>query len=114
MILDFIYSLNKDHQHQVTVANVMDVVSRLPGCAGQAADAANAYTQAKMEDDSETRKRRPKQGELCLSRSDESIFLRYDKFLHRIESIRIKMRKPDSRLSIEPSSFAQRSILKCV
>ena len=31
-------------------ANVMDVIARLPGCAGQAADAVSAYTQVKMED----------------------------------------------------------------
>ena len=35
---------------QMTAAKVMDVISRLPGCAGQAADAASAYTQVKMED----------------------------------------------------------------
>ena len=35
---------------QMTVAKVMDVVARLPGCAGQAADAVSAYTQVKMED----------------------------------------------------------------
>ena len=34
----------------MTAAKVMDVVSRLPGCAGQAADAISAYTQVKMED----------------------------------------------------------------
>ena len=28
----------------------MDIVSRLPGCSGQAADAVSAYTQVKMED----------------------------------------------------------------
>ena len=28
----------------------MDIISRLPGCDGQAADAASAYTQVKMED----------------------------------------------------------------
>ena len=28
----------------------MDVKARLPGCAGQAADAESAYTQVKMED----------------------------------------------------------------
>ena len=28
----------------------MDITSRLPGCAGQAADAVSAYTQVKMED----------------------------------------------------------------
>ena len=28
----------------------MDIISRLPGCAGQAADAVSAHTQVKMED----------------------------------------------------------------
>ena len=35
---------------QMTAAKVMDVKSRLPGCAGQAADAVSACTQVKMED----------------------------------------------------------------
>ena len=35
---------------QMTAAKVMDITSRLPGCAGQAADAVSAYTQVKMED----------------------------------------------------------------
>ena len=35
---------------QVTAAKVMDIISRLPGCDGQAADAGSAYTQEKMED----------------------------------------------------------------
>ena len=35
---------------QMTDAKVMDIISRLPGCAGQAADAVSAYTQVKMED----------------------------------------------------------------
>ena len=34
----------------MTAAVVMDIISRLPGCAGQAADAVSAYTQVKMED----------------------------------------------------------------
>ena len=34
---------------QMTAAKVMDVISRLPGCAGQAADAVSDYTQVKME-----------------------------------------------------------------
>ena len=34
----------------MTAANVMDIIPRLPGCAGQAADAMPAYTQVKMED----------------------------------------------------------------
>ena len=35
---------------QMTAAKVMDVISRLPGCAGQAADAVSAHTQVKMGD----------------------------------------------------------------
>ena len=35
---------------QVAAAIVMDIISRLPGCDGQAADAVSAYTQVKMED----------------------------------------------------------------
>ena len=35
---------------QMTAAKVMDIFSRLPGCAGQAADPVSAYTQVKMED----------------------------------------------------------------
>ena len=35
---------------QVTAAKVMGIISRLPGCARQAADAVPAYTQVKMED----------------------------------------------------------------
>ena len=35
---------------QMTAAKVMDIISRLPGCAGQAADAISAYTQVKVED----------------------------------------------------------------
>ena len=35
---------------QMTTAKVMDIISRLRGCAGQAADAVSAYTQLKMED----------------------------------------------------------------
>ena len=34
----------------MTAAKVMDIISRLPGCAGQVADAVSAYTQVKMED----------------------------------------------------------------
>ena len=34
----------------MTAAKVMEIISRLPGCAGQAADAVSAYTQVKMED----------------------------------------------------------------
>ena len=35
---------------QMTAAKVMDIISRLPGCDGQAADAVSASTQVKMED----------------------------------------------------------------
>ena len=34
----------------MTAATIMDIISRLPGCDGQAADAVSAYTQVKMED----------------------------------------------------------------
>ena len=34
---------------QMTPAKIMDFISRLPGCDGQAADAVSAYTQVKME-----------------------------------------------------------------
>ena len=35
---------------QITAAKIMDIISRLPGCDGQAADAVSAYSQVKMED----------------------------------------------------------------
>ena len=35
---------------QMTAAKVMDIISRLLGCAGQAADAVTAHTQVKIED----------------------------------------------------------------
>ena len=35
---------------QMTAAKVMDIISRLPGCAGQAADAVSACAQVQMED----------------------------------------------------------------
>ena len=34
----------------ITAAKVMGIISRLPGCAGQAVDAVSVYTQVKMED----------------------------------------------------------------
>ena len=34
----------------MTAAKIMDIISRLPGCDGKAADAVSAYTQVKMED----------------------------------------------------------------
>ena len=35
---------------QMTAAKIMDIISRQPRCAGQAADAVSTYTQVKMED----------------------------------------------------------------
>ena len=35
---------------QMTAAKVMDIISRIPGCAGQASDAVSAKTQVKVED----------------------------------------------------------------
>ena len=35
---------------QMTASKIMDIIFRLPGCDGQAADALSAYTQVKMED----------------------------------------------------------------
>ena len=35
---------------QMTAAKIMDIISRLPGCDGQTADAVSAHTQVKMED----------------------------------------------------------------
>ena len=35
---------------QMTAAKIMDIISKLPGCDGQAADAVSTYTQVKMED----------------------------------------------------------------
>ena len=41
---------------QMTAAKVMDIISRLPGCDGQAADAVSAHTQVKVEDDPKLQK----------------------------------------------------------
>ena len=35
---------------QMTAAKVMDIISRVPGCAGQAADAVSAFTQVNIKD----------------------------------------------------------------
>ena len=35
---------------QMTAARVMDIISRLPGCAGQTTDAVSAFSRVKMED----------------------------------------------------------------
>ena len=34
----------------MTAAKILDIISRLPGCDGQAADAVSAFSQVKMED----------------------------------------------------------------
>ena len=42
------YSLNKVFSaSQMTAAKIMDIISRFPGCDGQAADAVSAYTPVK-------------------------------------------------------------------
>ena len=45
------YLLSRDHQHhKMTAAKVINIISRLPGCAGRAADAVSAHAQVRMED----------------------------------------------------------------
>ena len=49
------YLMNRAHQHlKMTAAKVMDVVARLPDCAGQAADEISAYTQVNTNISSKT------------------------------------------------------------
>ena len=45
-----VFTEQRSSASQMTAEKVMDIISRLPGCAGQAADAVSAYTQVKMED----------------------------------------------------------------
>ena len=45
-----VFTEQRSSASQMTAAKVMDIISRLPGCAGHAADASSAYTQVKMED----------------------------------------------------------------
>ena len=45
-----IFTEQRSSASQMTAAKVMDIFSRLPGCAGQVANAVSAYTQVKMED----------------------------------------------------------------
>ena len=47
---------------QMTAPKVMDIISRLPGCDGQAADAVSAKTQVKMEDAHKLFKKKSKIG----------------------------------------------------
>ena len=44
------YLQNTDHPSQMTAAKVMDIKSRMPGCAGEAADEVSAKTKVKIED----------------------------------------------------------------
>ena len=45
-----VFTEQRPSASQMTSAKVMDIISRLPRCSGQAADAVSAYTQVKMED----------------------------------------------------------------
>ena len=45
-----VFTEQSSSESQMTAAKVMDVISKLPDCAGQAADAKSAYTQVKLED----------------------------------------------------------------
>ena len=45
-----VFTEQRSSASQMTAAKIMDIISRLPGCDGQAADAVSAYTQGKMED----------------------------------------------------------------
>ena len=45
-----VFTERESSASQMTAAKVMDIFSRLPGCAGHAADAVSAETQVKMED----------------------------------------------------------------
>ena len=54
---------------QMTAAKIMDIISRLPGCDGQAADAVSAYTQVKKED---AHKLFKKKSQIGISRHSDS------------------------------------------
>ena len=45
-----VFTEQRSSASQKTAAKIMDIISRLLGCDGQAADAVSAYTQVKMED----------------------------------------------------------------
>ena len=45
-----VFTEQRSSASQVAAAKIMDIISRLPGCDGQAADAVSAYTQVEMED----------------------------------------------------------------
>ena len=44
-----VFTEQRSSASQMTASEIMDIISRLPGCDGQAADAVSAYTQVKME-----------------------------------------------------------------
>ena len=45
-----VFTEQRSSASQMTAAKIKDIITRLPGCDGQAADAISAYTQVKMED----------------------------------------------------------------
>ena len=45
-----VFTEQRSSASQMTAAKIMDIISRLPGCDGHAADAVSAYAQVKMED----------------------------------------------------------------
>ena len=45
-----VFTEQRSSASQMTAAKIMEIISRLPGCDGQAADAASAKTQVEMED----------------------------------------------------------------
>ena len=45
-----VFTEQRSAASQMTAAKIMDIISRLPGCDGQAADAVSGYTQVKMKD----------------------------------------------------------------
>ena len=47
---DAVFSEQGSSASQMTAAKIMDVIARLPGGDGQAADAVSAHTQVKLED----------------------------------------------------------------
>ena len=47
---DAVFTEQGSSAYQMTAEEVMDVIARLPECAGQAADAGSAYTQVNMKD----------------------------------------------------------------
>ena len=48
--MQYLFTEQGSSASKMTAAKVMDIISRLPGCDGQAADAVSAFTQVKMED----------------------------------------------------------------